>query len=171
MAPRGLYSRRTKNVELKMEEKMKKVAMLTVMFIMAIGAKAQDCEVLVLPYFNNDRAAMENYQEVAPYKFEWRCAYARAAFYEADNVPEGADVFQISEVKNKFTVSSLPSNYVVDLSSLSYYAYNFVDFQLKYPTGDKTLCFATPGSTHPYLVLRSISDMHSVTNQMIDNRE
>ena len=150
---------------------MKKTTLLLAMLMAMVGLKAQDCEALLLPYFNNNRASMEYYQREAPQKFEWRCAYARAAFYEADKVPEGADVFQISEVKNKFTGSRLPSNYVVDLNSLSYYAYNFYDFQLRYPTGDKTLCFATPGSTHPYLVLRSLSDMLSVTNQMIDNRE
>ena len=37
---------------------------------------------------------------------------------------------------------------------------------MRYPYGDKTLCFATPASAHPYLVLRSIDDMSAVAEQM-----
>lgn len=150
---------------------MKKIVFTVAFLMVAIGVKAQNCEAIMLPYFNNDAESLERYQAEAPYKYEWRCAYAQSAFYEADTVPAGADVFQINEVKNKFTDSYLSANFMVDLASLSYYAYNFYDFQLRYPAGDKTLCFSTPGSTHPYLVLRSISDMHRVTSEMLNNRE
>ncbi len=148
---------------------MKKMVIIAALFMVAAGVRAQDCEALMLPYFGNDRVSMENYQTAAPYKYEWRCAYAKAAFYEADEVPAGADVFQISEVKDKFTGNTLSANYVVDLNTLSYYGYTFYDFQLRYPKGDKTLCFATPGSVHPYLVLRSIEEMHELANEMINN--
>ena len=150
---------------------MKKIAMLIAIFIMAIGAQAQDCDALVLPYFSNDVARMEHYKSVAPHKFEMRCAIARAAFYESDTVPAGADVFQISEVKHAMTGNALTSDYVVDLSTLSYYAYNFREFQYRYPHGDKTLCFATPHSTHPYLVLRSSDDMNSIAVMEIYTNE
>ena len=60
----------------------------------------------------------------------------------------------------------LPQSYVVDLETLSYYAYNFHQFQVRYPTGDVTLCFATPSSTHPYLVLRSIEEAFRLASQM-----
>lgn len=148
---------------------MKKLVIIAALLMAVAGVKAQDCEALVLPYFGNDATRMARYQTEAPYKFEWRCAYAKAAFYESDTVPAGADVFQITEVSNKFTGKTISANYQVDLNVLSYYTYDFINFQLRYPTGDKTLCFATPASVHPYLVLRSITDMHHVANQMIDN--
>lgn len=150
---------------------MKKMIFAAALMMVATGLKAQDCDALVLPWFGNDRVAMEKYKAEAPYKFEWRCAFAQAAFYEADSIPEGAEVFKISEVKNKFTGAPLNANYRVDLATLSYYAYTFFDFQLRYPTGDQTLCFATPGSEHPYLVLRSTSDMHALANEMMSKTD
>ncbi len=150
---------------------MKKIALIAAMLFMVLSAKAQDCDALVLPYFGNDVARMEHYKSVAPHKFEMRCAIARAAFYESDTVPAGADVFQITEVKHALTGNALTSDYVVDLGTLSYYAYNFREFQYRYPHGDKTLCFATPHSTHPYLVLRSTDDMDSIAVMEIYNNE
>lgn len=148
---------------------MKKLVVFAALFMAAFGTKAQDCEAIMLPYFGNDKAQMEKYQTVAPYKFEWRCAYAKAAFYESDVVPEGADVFPITDVKNLFTGKAMNKNVVIDLGTLSYYAYNFKDFHLRYPHGDKTVCFSTPRSTHPYLVLRSLDEMHRKANEMTSN--
>lgn len=150
---------------------IRKLVIIAALFMAVEGVRAQDCEALMLPYFGNDRVKMENYQAEAPYKYEWRCAFAKTAFYEADDVPADADVFQISEIKDKFTGNYLSANYVVDLNTLSYYGYTFHDFQLRYPNGNKTLCFATPGSVHPYLVLRSIEDMHRLTNEMTNNND
>lgn len=145
---------------------MKKVAMLTVMFIMAIGAKAQDCEVLVLPYFNNDRAAMEEYARNYPEKFAFRCIYARSAFYESDTIPAGAEVIGIEKVRNVFTGKFLDRSYVVDLNTLSFYAYNFKDIQLGYTSTSQVICFTTPASAHPYLVLRSILQMGGMSENL-----
>ncbi len=145
---------------------MKKLVIIAALLMAVAGVKAQDCEAIMLPYFGNDATRMARYKAEAPHKFEWRCAVARFAFYESDTVPRGADVFQITEVKDKFTGKHLPANYQVDLTVLSYYAYNFVDFQLRYPHGDKTICFATLRSAHPYLVLRSIRDMHGMADEM-----
>lgn len=135
------------------------------MFIAAAGVKAQDCDAIMLPYFGNDKAKMDVYKTEAAYKFEWRCAFARAAFYESDTVPAGVEVFRISEVKNLSTGRFLKQNFDVNLATLSYYAYNFSEFQHRYPHVDKAVCFSTPGSRHPYLVLRSIVEMHNIVNQ------
>ena len=149
---------------------MKKWITVAAMLFMAMAVKAQDCDAIMLAYFNNNQTRMESYKVEAPYKFEAKCAYAQAAFYESDTVPAGADLFQISEVSNKFTGVSLPANYQVDFATLNYYGYTFRDFQLRYPTGDKVLCFQTPGSTHPYLVLRSITDMQYLSSEMMNSR-
>ncbi len=150
---------------------MKKMVIIAALLMAVAGVKAQDCEAIMLPYFGNDATRMARYQTEAPYKFEWRCAYAKAAFYESDTVPAGADVFQISEVKEAHSDKLLNSNFVVDMNTLSYYAYNFKDFQLRYPHVDKVVCFSTPGSAHPYLVLRSVVEMHSLANEMTSNNE
>lgn len=145
---------------------MKKLVMIAALMMAVAGVKAQDCNAIMLPYFGNDRVRMEVYQTEAPYKFEWRCACARAAFYESDTVPAGVEVFRISEVKDVFTGTPMQQNVVIDLSTLSYYAYNFKDFQLRYPHADKAVCFSTPGSAHPYLVLRSLEEMNWLANEM-----
>lgn len=143
--------------------------MVFALFLMlgTLVVKAQDCEAIMLPYFKGDMQRLVEYRDNAPHKYMFRCVYAQSAFYESDTVPAGADLFPISEVKDKFTGVSLPNNYRVDLATLSYYRYTFYDFQHQYPTGDKVLCFSTPGSTHPYLVLRSISDMHRETSDRL----
>lgn len=147
---------------------MKRTALILVMLLAAFGGvKAQNCEALVAPRFgyNADRMAA-----CPSDKLEWYCCYARAAFYESDTLPASADLFSITEVQAINGGAYLPADYVVDLSTLSYYAYTFLYFQQRYPHGDKTLCFSTPSSAHPYLVLRSIDDMTELATQMVEQR-
>ena len=127
------------------------------MMASAIGLKAQDCDAILLPYFNNNRDAMEN---MAPAKLDQICRFARNAFYESDTIPAGAHVMSITEVKDKLNNVPLPANLVVNLETLSYYQYNFRRLQLTYPKPDAVICFTTPSSKHPYLVLRSIEEMY-----------
>lgn len=145
---------------------MKKLVIIAILFITTVGVKAQDCDALLLPYFRNDVSLMDEYKSIALDKFEWRCAYVRSAFYESDTIPAGADVYQISKVKSVFTDEYLSQDYVVDLYTLSYYAYNFNDFQKSYPRGNKVLCFATPSSTHPYLVLNSLEETNRIATEL-----
>ncbi|MBO7101401.1 MAG: hypothetical protein J6V98_05190 [Bacteroidales bacterium] len=140
---------------------MKRFALFGMMLLAVAGMQAQNCEALLLPYFGS-AARMAEYPAD---KVDWYCCFVRAAFYESDTVPATADLFSISEVQSVATGAHLSSEFVVDLSTLSYYAYNFREFQVRYPYGDKTLCFATPASAHPYLVLRSIDDMTELANR------
>ena len=128
------------------------MAMLVTAFI---GAKAQDCNAIVLPFFGNDTARMEAYPQM---KKDFRCFFSKESFYESDTVPTGADVYGIDEVADVFSGEHLPADYVVNLNTLSYYRYTFKQFQLLYPDAGKVLCFSTPSSAHPYLVLRSMLD-------------
>lgn len=138
--------------------------------MVAVSLKAQDCDVLLLPYFQNDREALEEYRAVAPEKIEWRCAYARSCFYVSDVVPEGAEVHKISEVRAVFSGEFLPENFEVDLNTLSVYAYNFRSFQNNYPAGNKEICFSTPASSHPYLVLRSVNQVYLLTESLVNHK-
>ena len=138
---------------------MKRITVIAALLLCTAGLKAQECDAIMLPYFHNNRARMEEYKAKAPDKFDYRCTYARAAFYESDTIPAGVDVFCISEVKNVFTGESLPTNFVVNLNTLSYYSYDFSGIQMRHPSGSREACFSTPGSAHPYLVLRTIDYM------------
>ena len=128
--------------------------------IMAIGVsglRAQDCNAIMLPFFNGDAERLAAYPAE---KLEWRCQYARNAFYWSDTVPEGAVVKSITEVVNRQTGIRMTADVQINLNTLSYYAYNFNDIQLIYPKPNVTICFSTPGSEHPYLVLRSIDETY-----------
>lgn len=146
---------------------MKRVVLTAAILMTSIGLKAQDCDVLLLPYFQNDKALLEEAKSVTPEKMAYRCAFARAAFYESDSVPSGVDVFSITEVKSIATGEYLPQDYIVDLGSFSYYAYNFFDFRRRYPDGGYQVCFSTPSSKHPYLVMRSIGEMQAAAESVL----
>lgn len=145
---------------------MKKYVLIAALMLSAAGVKAQDCEALILPYFGNNRAVMDRYPAD---KQDYYCMMARAAFYVSDTVPAGAEVVNFSEVQPYRGSAPLPANYVVDLNTLSYFAYNFEMFQ-KRNGFETTVCFSTPSSTHPYLVMRSYSDMMEIVNNEFRNK-
>lgn len=146
---------------------MKRVLLSLILLMASIGLKAQNCEAMLLPYFGFDAAKMAACPDS---KQELLCLYARAALYESDTVPDGADLFNISEVEDKATGQKLLANHVVDLNTMGYYTHNFRSFQYRYPHGDKVLCFSTPNSRHPYLVLRSIDQIDQIANEQWKNR-
>ncbi len=138
------------------------------MLMVFAGASAQNCDVIMLPYFGGDADRMAEYPAE---KLDWRCRYARAAFYESDTVPSFAHVYSIADVTNKATGENLTEAFIVDLSTLSYYGYNFNDLQLQYKSPRETLCFRTPSSAHPYLVLRSITDMFTLAGEVEETKQ
>lgn len=144
---------------------MKKIVFLAVMIMTAIGLKAQDCEALVLPYFEGNTESLEYYKSVAPEKYNFRCAFAQSAFYESDTVPAGIQIHSISEVVEKASGNHLPNDIVIDLNTFSYYAYNFNQFNM----GDNVtlrVYFSTPNSQHPYLVLRTYGEMMAIAENV-----
>lgn len=128
-----------------------------------MGLKAQNCTALVLPYFNGDAAAMAACPQE---KLDWLCAFARAAFYESDTVPAGAEICPIGEVRIKADGRYLTDGLAVELTTLSFYAFNFSEIQRKYQNNDMVICFPTPNSKHPYLVMRSVNEMHAMADNM-----
>jgi len=124
------------------------------------GAKAQNCDAIMLPYFGGDSDEMASYPAE---KLQWRCQYARNAFYVSDVVPEDAIVKSIADVVDRSTGNHLDKNFVVDLNTLSYYGYNFEDMQHQTLDVHAVICFETPGSEHPYLVLRSLDETYRRT--------
>ena len=144
----------------KKQSDMKRIFFIATLLVAALSLNAQDCETFMLPFFQGDAARLAEYP--AP-KLDWRCRYAHNAFYESDVVPEGAQVISISEVTDKTTGKKLTDDFQVDLNTLCYYGYDFQRLQLRYPHGDVTICFPTPASKHPYLVLRSLDETYDRT--------
>ncbi len=147
---------------------MKRIAIVAALLLAYSGLKAQDCDAIMLPYFNNNVERMENYKSQAPEKFDYRCAYARAAFYESDTVPAGVEVFSITEVVDPQTGNALPRSFKVDLNTLGYYSYTFSHFHGRYKDGLHAVCFSTPSSRHPYLVMRSLYEMRLIADNYIN---
>ena len=145
---------------------MKRIIFIVALLLAAAGLKAQDCETIMLPFFNGDRARMAEYP--AP-KLEWHCVFASYAFYVTDELPNGAVVLPIESVKDVWTGEALPSDFQVDLTKLSFYAYNFEQLQLKYMDANLQLYFYTPASEHKYLVLRSIYEMRKHASDWEDS--
>ena len=142
---------------------MKRVIVTLILLTACIGLKAQNCEALILPYFGNDQSKLA----MCPAdKQEYYCAVARAAFYESDTIPTGAEVFNIEEVTPNPGMQPLSPDMVVDLNTLSYFGYNFINYQVRHSNAEQIVCFATPSSTHPYLVLRSYGDMMDIANSI-----
>ena len=139
---------------------MKRAVLIAALMLAAAGLKAQSCETIMLPYFGGDANRMANYPEE---KLQWRCQYARNAFYVSDTVPVGAIVRPITDVKDRLTGVNVKEDFVVNLEELSLYAYNFEAIQLEYLSSDAVLCFSTPASSHKYLVLRSSGEIYDRT--------
>lgn len=131
------------------------------------GVRAQDCEALMLPYFGGDLEQLTDYRDNAPEKYMYRCAYAQSAFYESDTVPLGAEVLDISQVVEWSTGEKLSRDIIIDLNTFSFYAYNFNQIQVRHDSVTERTCFATPGSQHPYLVLRSANEMTELTEEIV----
>lgn len=140
---------------------MKRIVFFVALVASVMGLKAQNCEALVLPYFNGNASAMAEYPQE---KIDWLCAFARAAFYESDTVPAGAEMCPLSEVESKVDGRHLTDGLAVELTTLSFYAFNFSEIQQRYNNPDVIVCFRTPDSKHPYLVMRSENEMHVLAN-------
>lgn len=154
-----LLCRRRNNFSKKEKILNMKKFLLFVMLAMGFSMSyAQDCEVIMLPYFGNNVQKLQSYPAE---KLAIRCAFARFSFTVADELGDEAYLYDISEVKNRFSGENLPADYKVNLDSLSYYGYNFDWFQGQHPY--QTVYFRTPGSEHRYLVLRSMT----ATSQLV----
>ncbi|MBO4752370.1 MAG: hypothetical protein J5526_06440 [Bacteroidales bacterium] len=131
-----------------------------------LNVNAQNCDEIVLPHVNYDRAKLE---QMPQDKVQWYCNFSRNSFFVTNDVPAGSVVHDIRDVVYKRTGAKVGEGFVVDLANLSYYAYNFSEFQ--YQNYEKTIYFHTPGSTYNYLGLYSINETHSRVNATVRQKE
>ena len=131
-----------------------------------LNVNAQNCDEIVLPHVNYDRAKLE---QMPQDKVQWYCNFSRNSFFVTNDVPAGSVVHDIRDVVYKRTGAKVGEGFVVDLANLSYYAYNFSEFQ--YQNYEKTIYFHTPGSTYNYHGLYSINETHSRVNATVRQKE
>ncbi len=127
---------------------------------------AQDCDEIVLPHVGYDRAKLELMPKD---KIRWYCTYSKNSFFVTNDVPEGSVVRDIRDVVYKRTGQKIGEGFVVDLGKLSYYAYNFAEFQ--YENYGKTIYFHTPASTYKYLGLYSMEETYRRADVHVKERE
>jgi hypothetical protein len=127
---------------------------------------AQDCDEIVLPHVGYDRAKLEL---MSKEKIRWYCTYSKNSFFVTNDVPEGSVVRDIRDVVYKRTGEKIGEGFVVDLTKMSYYAYNFAEFQ--YENYGKTIYFHTPGSTYKYLGLYSMDETYRRADVYVKEKE
>jgi len=142
---------------------MKKILYIAALIaLVGFGSKvsAQDCTEIVRPYLEFRNIPPSAYPQP---KFEWRCNFSRNSFYMCDTVPEGAKVFSISALTNFITKEHPAENYVVDLNTFSYWAWNFLNFQKE--DYYNTIYFDTHNAKNRYLAVRSWEDAYDRTER------
>ncbi|MCR4811364.1 MAG: hypothetical protein K5867_02070 [Bacteroidales bacterium] len=146
---------------------MKRI-LLTILLltVFSVSLCAQNCDEIVLPHVNYDRAKLE---QMPKDKVQWYCNFSRNSFFVTNDVPACSVVHDIRDVVYKKTGAKIGEGFVVNLESLSYYAYNFSEFQ--YQNYEKTIYFHTPGSTYKYLGLYSINETHRRVNATVGQKE
>lgn len=141
---------------------MKKTALLLFAlcsFMATAFAQTPDCHAIVLPHLGYNEDA---YFDMPQEKIDWHCQFSTNSFFVADSLPENARIFNIEQLKSKKDGKNLTAEFVVDLTTMSIYAYNFEDYQIQYP--EETIFFRTPASEHHYLGVRSYIEAMRLTN-------
>lgn len=148
---------------------MKKL--LAIAFIILASASAgrlsaQNCEEIVLPHINYNRDVLE----IMPAeKMDWYCRYSQSAFFLTDKVPSDAIVYDLTELVCKRDNAHVAADFMVDLNTFSYYAYNFYDFQIR-TQHDQIYFRLNRGDSHKYLGVRTLLQMQQIANEPSNNR-
>lgn len=111
-------------------------------------AQAQDCEAIVAPFLQMKGIKAADYPEG---KAKDRCLFSQNSFYLTNEVPQASLVFEFGELTNMLTQQH-PENNEVDLNTLSYYLYNFMDFQVR--DYHRTIYFHIGNKDYRYLAVR-----------------
>ena len=147
---------------------MKKLLLVLVFLLFGLSQNlfAQDCDEIVLPHVGYDRAKLELMPKE---KIRWYCNYSKNSFFVTNDVPEGSVVRDIRDVVYKRTGEKIGEGFVVDLTKMSYYAFNFSEFQ--YENYGKTIYFYTPSSKYKYLGLYSMDETYRRADVYVKERE
>lgn len=137
---------------------MKKTAFIFAAIVMlSVGAGAQEkgqrnCDTILQPYFALHGYDAETYPAG---KAEYRCRYSENAFYFVDDIPNGVPLHQMDELTDLLTGEHPTADMVVDLSTLSYYRYDFNKFQGMHRKSPVVYFRLRGNNSHQFLALRS----------------
>lgn len=127
---------------------------------------AQNCEEIVLPHINYNREVLD----IMPAeKLDWYCRYSQSAFFMTDKVPTGAVVYDLTELVCKRDNAHVAADFMVDMNTFSYYAYNFYDFQIR-TKNDQIYFRLNRGDRHKYLGVRTLLQMEKIANDPANNQ-
>lgn len=146
---------------------MKKVLTIALLAVLAtcfgkIQAQTRDCNAIVLPHVAYNQDVLD---QMAPEKIDWYCRYSQSAFFFANSVPSDAPVYQITEVKNYRTGNPIASDFKVDLNTLSFYAYDFFEFQHRH-IHDVVYFRLGSNNEAKYLGVRTYLEMERIANNI-----
>lgn len=148
---------------------MKKV-LIFAMTCLAMGfwghLNAQDCRELLSAYFTANNIDPDDYPME---KMEWRCRYSHNAFYLTDKIPNDAIIHDITELSHVVTGEHPKKDFVVDLNQLSYYDYDFLQFQ--HQNYEHTIYFRLHKGPKRYLAVRKLSEMFFRTEYPDDYKD
>lgn len=134
---------------------MKRVFLATIALVLLGFGKslmAQDCRTIVEPLIIQRGIDTNTYPAE---KLDIFCQISANQFYLTEQAPEGALVFDLTELQDVLTGQHIAADFVPDLSTFSYYRYNFLKFQAK--DLDHTIYFRIgKKSNHTYLAVRSV---------------
>ena len=137
---------------------MKKI-LIFAMTCMAMGLlgnlNAQDCREMLSAYFSANNIDPDKYPVE---KMEIRCRFSHNAFYLTDKVPDNATVNDITELSHVVTGEHPSTDFVVDLNRLSYFDYDFLQFQFK--DYERTIYFRLHNGPKKFLALRAYSEIY-----------
>lgn len=141
------------------------LALVALLLGFSSKAVAQNCEAIVLPHVGYSSSILDQMPQV---KIDWYCLFSHNSFVELDQVPRDVQVLPLSAVIDDRTGVALDPNADINVQSLSVYSCNFLQLQsAAYPN---RVYFATPGSAHPYLMLRTFSETSAITNDEFNTR-
>lgn len=146
---------------------MKKVFAVALLALIAtcfgkIQAQSRDCNAIVLPHVAYNQEVLD---EMAPEKIDWYCRYSQSAFFFTNSVPSGAPVYQITDLKNNRTGNYVASDFKVDLNTLSFYAYNFNEYQYRH-INDTVYYRLGSNNEARYLGVRTYLEMERIANNI-----
>lgn len=135
-------------------------AIVTILFCSAAAVQAQNCEAIVQPLLEQMGTTKDYYPAE---KINHFCIFSHQAFYLTDKVPDAALVYEISDLVTWGTDSHPSADMVIDLNTLSFWAYNFQNFQRV----DRTIYFQLgKKNSHKYLAVRSYNETSILTEQI-----
>lgn len=149
----SLYSKEKKTHTMK-----KFIFAVTMTLVMGLNLMAQDDnrDIILAPYIQQKHINVETYPAE---KLDIAYHFSQNSFYIADNAPQDAAVYSITDVVDYSTGSKLPADFVPDLSTLSYWGYSFRQFQAL--NWKRVNCFRL--SNGKYLVLRTETEATELT--------